>query len=484
MWKLPYVALIAFGSLAGLHLGTAPQGKPTSDQQKEIEKAIKDVQDALKGGDKDKIKDAKNKAILLTDKYFKIPQDNLDGDPTYDPDETSEGSSVPSKANKGKIKVTLGEKAFFWSPDGPNPAALASVKIHEILGHGAQNAGGHWYTDDKGTAIQEIEAYQKELDNAKAIGLSDAEIAAIKERIKAWRDKLNDANKKKVDKGDYILSFLAPGDDSQKALAGTAQLFVTGDVYAGELATTTVRGPSGFDGYVIETELDGSKTETKVGDNGQAIINWAKAAASVTAITTAIVRVFDASHKEVAHGQCNVRPGAAPDIIDPPSVSAIPANLRKGDVITVHGSNIGNNCQMVLGNQIQETLASSANELTTFVHPATLGSQDCYLRSPYGESQSFTTNLYSFVTSAPGRTIVRGEQTAVAAQYESLPPGTVVRFVNLTPGVVRMTVPGATMEGDTAAVTLTNAAGMIRVNLTGLTGGTFRITYAIEIPKR
>src|SRR5579862_7038488 len=120
MWKLPFVAIFALGSWAGMHGGIALQTKPDAEQQKELEKAIKAVKDAVAGGDKDKIKEAKNKAIQLTDKYFKIPQDNVDGEPQYDPDETSEGSSVPSADKKGKIKVKLGEKAFFWTPDGAN----------------------------------------------------------------------------------------------------------------------------------------------------------------------------------------------------------------------------------------------------------------------------------------------------------------------------------------------------------------------------
>lgn len=106
-------ALIAYGALSSGTAGTMPQVKPTAEQLKEIQKAIDEVKDALKGKDKDKIKEAKDKAIKLTEQHFKIPADNLEGEPEYDPDEKSEGASVPSKKNKQKVKVTLGEKAFF-----------------------------------------------------------------------------------------------------------------------------------------------------------------------------------------------------------------------------------------------------------------------------------------------------------------------------------------------------------------------------------
>lgn len=357
------------------------------------------------------------------------------------------------------------------------------MKIHEILGHGSQAAAGNWYTDEKGTAIQEVEAYDVELKHAKDIGLSEKEIEEIKKRRKQWYDKLNDANKKKVDKGDYTLAFLPPGNRSIGTLSGSAQVFVAGEVYAEETTLCTVRGPRTFEGMVIQTEINGKSSRTEVGNDGRASVPWIQTAGAITAATVAIVRVFDSGGREVCNWETRVLPGPPPDVVDPPFVNDIPANLRRGDVLQLTGKNFGRECEMVIGDQIQETLATSSKELIAFVDGAKTGMNDVYLRNPYGESRSFECNIFRFDVTAPKTTITTGEHVRATAIYESLKPGTEVRFENLTPNVVDMRIDGARMEGNTAIVIISRSSGTINVNLTGKMAGAYSISYTINHAK-
>jgi hypothetical protein len=467
-------------------LGAAAQSKPSADQMKELQKAMEEVQKALKAGDADKIKEAKDKLIKLTDDYYQIPDDNVGEKPTYDPDVDDFAESGRNKDNKKKVDVKIGEPAFFSPDDGTTPSIpwLASTKIHEIMGHGSQAAAGNWYTDDKGTAIQEVEAYDEELKHAKDIGLSEAEIDRIKKDRQHFYDQLNEANKKKVDKGDYKLAFLPPTNNSEKALSGKVVVFVSGEVYADEVATTTVRGPRTLEGYVVTTEVAGQTAQTKTDQRGGSVLSLPESAAKLTSATVAIVRVLDSTGKEVARTQTRVLPGPAPDVVSHPVINDIPADIRRGDVITIPGSSLGPQCEMIVGNQVQETLAVSANEVTAYVDTATLGNQDAWIRNPYGESKSFETNVYSFEVSAPRTTIRRGEQLTATAQYQSLRPGSEIRFKNNTPEVVTMNVAGARSSGNDAVLTVKNQAGTIPVNLKGLNTGAFSISYEVVPPEK
>src|SRR5690348_17087789 len=76
------------------------QQKPANDSQemKDINKAFDDIKKAHEKGakdDSDEIKKLKTKAIELVDKGYKIPKDNVKGEPTYDPGTDGEGESIP-----------------------------------------------------------------------------------------------------------------------------------------------------------------------------------------------------------------------------------------------------------------------------------------------------------------------------------------------------------------------------------------------------
>ena len=462
------------------------QKKPSKEDVEKVKKAIEKVQEALKGGDADKIKEAKDAAIKLADDLYGIPSGNLSEDPYYDPKVKGEGATGRTGEDKKKIRTRLGEKAFFSPPDYkmPSPGWLASTKIHEIVGHGGQAAGGTWYTDAKGTAINEIECYDLEIKNAELTGLSKEEIEWLKNERKKWYDSLNEANKKKIDKGDYTMAFLPPSDPSKNALSGKAVIFVSGEVYADEVATTTVRGPRTLEGYVVTTEVVGQTAQARTDQRGGSVLSLPESAARLTSATVAIVRVLDSTGKEVARTQTRVLPGPAPDVVSRPVINDIPADLRRGDVITIPGSSLGPQCEMIVGNQVQETLASSANEVTAYVDTATLGNQDAWVRNPYGESKSLQTNVYSFEVSAPRTTIRKGEELTATAKFQSLRPGSEIHFKNNTPGVVTMNVAGARTMGYEAVISVNNQNGTIPVNLKGLNTGAFSISYEVVPPRR
>lgn len=484
--------------LAGLMLAVPcvanGQKRPSKEDIAKVEKAIKDVQKALEGGDADKIKAAKDAAIKLADEVYKIPADNLAADPYYDPDVDCEGKTRRDKKDPTKVRTRLGEKAFFSPPDyvDPSPGWLASTKIHEILGHGGQAHDKRWPTNEKETIIAEIEGFDKEIENAGdgtpenpgVTGLSKKEIDLLKKERDRLRGLLNEANQKKVDKKDYSFAFAEPSHRSETALAGRTQVFVSGEVYADEVATATVRGPRTLNGYVFTTEIDGKKAETKTDQRGQVILPLARAAAGITSATVATVRVFDSTGTEVAHTQTRILPGPAPDVVDRPVIKNLPSDLRRGDVITVPGRSLGPQCEMIVGNQIQETLAASANEMTAYVDTPTLGTQDAWVRNPYGESQSFQTNVYSFEVSAPQTTIHKGEELTATATFQSLRPGSEIHFKNNTPEIVTMNLAGARMMGNEAVVVVQNPNGTIPVKLHGQNAGAFSISYEVVSPRR
>ncbi len=478
-----YLLLSGIALLLTIAGETSAQVKPSDAEMEELAETMRFTRRALREGNKLQRDTLTEKLIRLVDKYYKIPGDNVSGEPTFDRDVEGEGLALPTKDKK--VEVYLGEKAFY-SPDGKSTSIpwLASTKIHEIGGHGAQAARDDWAEDDKGHIINEVEAYDLEIKFAETTGLSEAEIKELKKRRQAYYDQLNEANKKQIDEGNYTVAFAPPSDNSQGGLSGQATLLVSKAVYADEIATVTVRGPRTLGGYVVTTEVDGKRAQAKTDGRGGTVLSLPESSATVKSVTTVNIRVFDPTGKEITSAQTRLLPGPAPDVVDRPSIDGLPSDLRRGDVITIAGSSMGAECEMIIGEQIQETLAASVNELTSYCDTPQLGSQDAWVRNPYGESKSFPTNVYSFNVSAPRTTISRGEQLTASARYQSLRPGTEVRFKNNTPNVVAMNVAGARTAGNEATFTVTDANGTIPINLKGLSGGAFSISYEVRPPQK
>ncbi len=131
-------------------------------------------------------------AIEEAIKQYGLDLKNVNGTPQYDSSTSGEGATSPDGS------VSIGDDAF------SSPGWLASSIGHEAI-HADQAKEGRWYTDDEGTALNEVEAYDWELRNAKANGLSDAEVKEIESRRQSWYDQLSPDVQKRVDKGDYTM---------------------------------------------------------------------------------------------------------------------------------------------------------------------------------------------------------------------------------------------------------------------------------------
>lgn len=473
--KLMKIVILTFVlAVAGLFFAVNARGqsKPTDQQKDEIQKVLDKIKQAEKDGKTDDVKKLKKEAIRLADKYYKIPQDNVDGEPEYDPGSTDDGDS--EKSGK-KVKVTLGEPAF------TTPGWLASTKLHEIVGHGGQAASDHWYRSDKGNALNEIEAYDLEIKNAETTGLSKDEIDELKKRRQEYYDELSDANKAKVDKGNYVLA-LAPAAGSTDALAGKGQVFVAGTVLAEDNVPVTVRGPRTLEGLVISVEAGGRKTESHTDAQGRSTINFAPLLAGSQGATEVTVRVLDSAGNVISHAQTRVQPGR-PQFLERPQISNLPRYVRNRDVVTIPGRNLGAEAQLVIGDRLQETLSASSRELTAFVE-APVGAQPVFVLTPTGESQSQTVHCYTFSIHASKPTITRGEHVTATAQYEGLPPGAEIVFTNASPGVVKMNARGAAQNaGQTATIKVSRSDGTVALDLVGESSGGFVINYDVRFPE-
>jgi hypothetical protein len=455
-----------------------------SAEEKEVKEAFDKIKKAHEKGakdDSDEIKKLKTEAIKLVDKHYKIPQDNVDGEPTYDPGmkKTQEGETIPSDRTQNKkgnkAKVTIGERAF------SSPGWLASSKLHEIVGHGTQAMEGRWPTSDKGSEIAEVEAYDLELANAEKNGLSEDEINDLKARRKSHYDALDDDNKKKIDDKKYnTLAMLPPSDRSVKDLAGNAQVFVAGTVLADEVTQVTVRGPQSLEGMVVEAEANGRQVKSKTDKYGRVFLDLSSLGA-VSAGTTVLLRARDSSGHNVANAQTTVQPQTGVPIRRP-EIPKMPTQLRNGNIVTLNGTHLGADAQLVVGNQAQETLAASSRQLTSFVSAPT-GSQPLYVVTPFGVSQSQTCQVYNFSMTASKTTITRGEHITATATYEGLAPGSQVLFTNRTPTVVQMQSSGAVCSNLTCTVKIAQPQGTIVLDLLGQSAGRFVIDYEVSVPK-
>jgi hypothetical protein len=151
--------------------------KPTQDQIDNINELIQDALDDEADGDRKSAAKNKQRAIHLVDKYFNIGG-NPYGEPKYDP--TLKGQAE-SDAVDGRVKARIGDRAFVDKDDKPSAAWLASTKIHEILGHGAQIKPGNGWIHPGDYPEGEVEAYNKELEFKDITGISPEQIKVIKD---------------------------------------------------------------------------------------------------------------------------------------------------------------------------------------------------------------------------------------------------------------------------------------------------------------
>ncbi|HEY1016360.1 MAG TPA: WXG100 family type VII secretion target [Herpetosiphonaceae bacterium] len=153
------------------------QAKDTRDKQNaEISKAISEGKH--------------DEAIALASKYYNIDTSAAKSI-VYNAGTAGEG------ATSKDTSIKLGNDAF------ASPGWLASTIEHEL--RHAEQAKDRWYTGPEGTAINEVEAYDLEIQNAAKNGLTEAQVNDLKSRRKSYYDQLSADNQKRVDGGDYTL---------------------------------------------------------------------------------------------------------------------------------------------------------------------------------------------------------------------------------------------------------------------------------------
>jgi hypothetical protein len=123
---------------------------------------------------------------------YQIDISFVDGNVLYDPTLAEEG------VTSGDRQVHIGSAAF------RSVAWLASTIAHEAEVHvNRQAMAGRWYTDPEGTALQEVEAYDYEIQFAVRFGLSPPEVLELRERRRFHYEWLSAAYRAKADAGDY-----------------------------------------------------------------------------------------------------------------------------------------------------------------------------------------------------------------------------------------------------------------------------------------
>ncbi|MCF6257673.1 MAG: DUF6531 domain-containing protein [Gammaproteobacteria bacterium] len=114
---------------------------------------------------------------------------------TYDPTLTHNGVA----SFDGTVKI--GKAAFAASATA---GWLGSTIAHEGEIHIIQQANKKlWWGDEQGTALQEVQAYDHEINKAKRFGLTETEVADLKWERKGYYSDLNAENKARADKGDF-----------------------------------------------------------------------------------------------------------------------------------------------------------------------------------------------------------------------------------------------------------------------------------------
>ena len=462
-----------------------PTDKQRKDQREEIQKKLDEIKKLKDGGKKDddpKIVELAKEAITLADKY--ISKDNLDDgkEPEYDPKSKDNGGTQRAKDKAGKptkkVKVGLGPPAFKRSAGW-----LISTKMHEIVMHGGQAASGRWYTDGKGSTINEVEAYDAELADSTKNGLTRAEIDKLLEDRKMYFDLLDAANQKKIDKekkdGEPYKHTPAPPDEKHKiSYSGNATFFVSGKVLSEDRTTVSVRGTKFIEGVVVTAEMNGKTTTAHTDENGNAIIDIAMIATGLTGTAVAIFKTFDSKGKLLTTANTTVQPGTG-NIFTRPTIESLPDNLSAGEAITIRGQNLGAESRMIMGDQFQQTLSASDNEITVFCQSNT-GTQPAYVVTPSGVSRSQIVNLYALDFALPKTSISSGELVNAHVTYTSIPVGTKLIFTNMSPSAVNMMIPGAENKGTTSTFTVSNSNGTIPVNVTGITRGNFKIALDLS----
>lgn len=161
----------------------------TPEQIREIEELIREARDIDPSGFDEKAKAKYQAAVAKADEYYQIPlPPRHDGEPSFDPEvPPGRKDADTTPAPNGKFKTRLSSAAFAY-PKGddarPSAAWLASVKVHELLGHGQQIGDDGWLDADKPLHDSELEAYDVQWEWADRCGLTEGMKRDLRRRMR------------------------------------------------------------------------------------------------------------------------------------------------------------------------------------------------------------------------------------------------------------------------------------------------------------
>jgi hypothetical protein len=140
-------------------------------------------------------------AIQLAIVAYRIDASRVRDGVNYSPHGAMQGREGGTVRDRdGRIRVTLGDDAF------SSAAILGSTIGHEVEVHvNRQVEKGVDYpeSDSQGTSVQEVEAYDYELQNKDRFGLSEDDIRTLHLRRRTHYQRLQEQNRRRVDEGVY-----------------------------------------------------------------------------------------------------------------------------------------------------------------------------------------------------------------------------------------------------------------------------------------
>lgn len=179
------------GAIAGEKAGEMASGKLDVWMQVQAERAAEErarhaaIQSFIDAGDR---QGAIDEAI----RQYRLDTSAANGPVTYDSEVSGEGLTDKDRT------VKIGDDAF------SSPAWLASSVGHEIV-HAEQARDGRWNDTRQGVAMNEVEAYDWELQRVDEFGLSTAERETLARRRETKYGRLTLFNKAFADAGIYTI---------------------------------------------------------------------------------------------------------------------------------------------------------------------------------------------------------------------------------------------------------------------------------------
>ncbi|MFO0578849.1 MAG: hypothetical protein U1A78_33010 [Polyangia bacterium] len=191
-----------------------PDEKAKAKKVKALKKVIKKVHKLDKEAAKLEAEGKDDEAEKKREESAKLKQKAIDkAIDAYDIDVSNAKFVKYDAATAGegganqRAEIRLGDAAF------SSASWLGSTLGHESEIHiNEQLKKGNWYTGAQGTALQEVQAYQYEIDNAKRFGTSKKDLKDLKQRRKSHMDALSHDYQERARDGNYTMKH---GEENQ-----------------------------------------------------------------------------------------------------------------------------------------------------------------------------------------------------------------------------------------------------------------------------